>query len=76
MCVAVGGPVMLPKADLARRCFGSFPGKASVARRGNTLLGNSPHLPTFVRGDFSSLLNQASPLLNLLFCEYPLLTNA
>ncbi len=67
--VAVGGPVLLPKADLRDKMFWFFSWEGFRRRRGNTLLGNSPPAD-LRRGDFSSLLTQASPI----YLRDPLLT--
>jgi hypothetical protein len=67
--VAVGGPVLLPKADLREKMFWFFSWEGFRRRRGSTLLGNSPPAD-LRRGDFSSLLTQASPI----YLRDPLLT--
>ena len=67
--VAVGGPVLLPKADLREKMFWFFSWEGFRRRRGNTLLGNVPPA-AFRSGDFSSLLTQATPI----YLRDPLLT--
>ena len=67
--VAVGGPLMLPKVDLREKMFWFFSWEGFRRRRGSALLGNVPPAD-FRRGDFSSLLTQASPI----FLKDPLLT--
>src|SRR5262245_37409227 len=67
--VAVGGSVLVPKADLRGKMFCFFSCEGFLRRRGSALLGNSPPAD-FRRGDFSSLLTQASPI----YLKDPLLT--
>ena len=57
--VAVGGPVLLPKADLRDKMFWFFSWEGFRRRRGSALLGNSPPL-TFVAAT-SQLAHTSQP---------------
>lgn len=59
--VTVGGPVLLPKADLRDKMFWFFAWEGFRRRRGNTLVANVPPA-AFRNGDFSSLLTQSTPV--------------
>jgi Carboxypeptidase regulatory-like domain len=59
--VSVGGPVMLPKANLRDKMFWFFAWEGFRRRRGSALLGSVPPAD-FRAGNFSSLLTQSSPV--------------
>ena len=59
--VSVGGPVMLPKANLRDKMFWFFAWEGFRRRRGSALLGSVPPAD-FRAGNFSSLLTQSSPI--------------
>ena len=66
--VTIGGPVLLPKADLREKMFWFFSWEGFRRDRGSALIGNSPPA-AFRNGDFSSLLTQSNPI----FIRDPLL---
>lgn len=59
--VSVGGPVLLPKANLRDKMFWFFAWEGFRRRRGNALVGSVPPAD-FRAGNFSSLLTQSSPI--------------
>ncbi len=59
--VSVGGPVLLPKADLRDKMFWFFSWEGFRSRRGSTLLASVP-TAAFRSGDFSALLTQTNPI--------------
>lgn len=67
--VTLGGPVMLPKANLRDKMFWFFSWEGFRRRRGNTLVASVPPA-AFRNGDFSSLLTQTTPV----FIKDPLKT--
>lgn len=69
--VTLGGPVLLPKADLRDKMFWFFAWEGFRRRRGTTLLTSVP-TEAFRRGDFSALLTQSTPV----FIKDPLKTGA
>ncbi|MBI4473342.1 MAG: TonB-dependent receptor, partial [Acidobacteria bacterium] len=67
--VAVGGPILLPRADFRDKMFWFFAWEGFRRRRGSAVVGSVPPAD-FRRGDFSSLLTQSSPI----YLKDPLLT--
>ena len=59
--VTLGGPVLLPKADLRDKMFWFFSWEGFRRRRGSTLVASVPPAE-FRNGDFSSLLTQSTPI--------------
>jgi len=69
--VTLGGPVLLPKADLRDKMFWFFAWEGFRRRRGGTQLASVP-TAAFRNGDFSALLTQSAPV----FIRDPLKTGA
>lgn len=65
----LGGPVLLPKANLRDKMFWFFSWESFRRRRGTALLTSVP-TAAFRNGDFSSLLTQSNPI----FIKDPLKT--
>ncbi|MGH9843213.1 MAG: carboxypeptidase regulatory-like domain-containing protein [Blastocatellia bacterium] len=69
--VTLGGPVLLPKADLRDKMFWFFSWEGFRRRRGGTQLASVP-TTAFRNGDFSALLTQSTPV----FIKDPLKTGS
>ncbi len=67
----LGGPVMLPKANLRDKMFWFFSWEGFRRRRGGTQVASVP-TAAFRRGDFSALLTQSTPI----YLRDPLKTGA